>query len=188
LQAARAARRMLWGPGMRRIMLLALTALTITGGSALADRHHGGRGGHANNGRAGWSQRQTTRVHVNNVRVNNGRTNNARASRFRNYDRSRYRVVRVNRSRPAYRNGRFYFAGGFYRTYSRPVINVRYTNYYVRPRPIVENYAAVPGYIWIAGQWQWTGVEWNWVPGHYDIDTAYQDNYSDGSVYYDYGY
>lgn len=173
---------------MRRTLLLALTALTLTGGSALADRHHGGRGGHANNnGRTGWSQRQTTVRHNNNARFNNSRAN-VRVSRFRDHDRSRYRVVRVNRSRPVFRDGRFYFAGGFYRAYSRPVINVRYTNYYVRPRPIVENYAAVPGYVWITGQWQWTGVEWNWVPGHYEIDTAYQDNYADGSVYYDYGY
>lgn len=161
---------------MRRTLLLALAALTLIGGSALADRHHGGRG--RGPARSGWSQRQT----------NHMRTNNVRVTRYRNYDRSRYRVMRVNRSRPTFRNGRFYFAGGFYRTYSRPVINVRYTNYYVRPRPIAESYAAVPGYIWIAGQWQWNGVEWSWVPGHYDIDTAYQDNYSDGSVYYDYGY
>lgn len=174
---------------MRRIILMALTALTLTGGVALADRD-GRRGGHVRDHR--WSSqrhdnggRHRFNRH-NTVRVN--RYNNARVTRYRDYDRSRYRVMRVNRSRPVFRDNRWYFSGGFYRTYTRPVINVRYTNYYSRPRPIVETYQTVPGYIWIAGQWQWNGYEWTWIAGRYEIDTSYQDNYYDGSVYYDYGY
>jgi len=164
---------------MRRIMLMALTALTLTGGVALADRHDGRRGGGARDHR--WSSQ----------RNDNGwrhRNNTVRVNRYRDHDRSRYRVVRVNRSRPVFRDNRWHFSGGFYRTYTRPVINVRYTNYYSRPRPIVETYDPVPGYIWMAGQWQWNGYEWNWIAGHYEVDTRYQDNYYDGSVYYDYGY
>lgn len=167
---------------MRRTLLLALTALTLTGGVAAADRFHGGGRGPAVRDHRGAP-----------ARVNGGFSGNVRVSRgtparYRDYNRGNYRVVRVNRSRPVFRNNGFYFAGGLYRPYRRPVFNVRYTNYYARPQPVVESYDAVPGYLWIAGQWQWNGYEWNWISGHYEIDNAYQDNYTDGSVYYDYGY
>lgn len=169
---------------MRRTILLALTALTLTGGIATADRR--GVRDHRD-GRA--SQRHDTRYNNRNTHRNNGwRQNTVRVTRYRDYDRSRYRVVRVNRARPVYRNNGFYFAGGLFRPYVAPVINVRYTNYYSRPAPIIENYQPVPGYIWVAGSWQWNGYQWNWVGGHYEVDTSYQDNYYDGSVYYDYGY
>ncbi|MDX2092599.1 MAG: hypothetical protein SFX73_32340 [Kofleriaceae bacterium] len=170
---------------MRRIILLALTALTLTGGVAAADRD-GRRGGVRDHRDNRWSsQRHDGWRHNNGWRRDN---TSVRVSRYRDYDRSRYRVVRVNRARPVYRNNGFYFAGGLYRPYVRPVFNVRYTNYYARPQPIVENYETVPGYIWIAGSWQWNGYQWNWVAGRYEVDTSYQDNYYDGSVYYDYGY
>ena len=88
---------------MRRIILMALTALTLTGGVAMADRdgRHGGwvrehRGDSFRNDRRdnGWR-------HNNGWRNNNGwrqRNDNVRYSRYRDYDRSRYNVVRVNRS------------------------------------------------------------------------------------------
>jgi hypothetical protein len=167
---------------MRRIILLALTALTLTGGVAAADRD-GRRGNVRDHRDSRWSSQR----HDHN-RGGWRNNNTVRVSRYRDYDRSRYRVVRVNRARPVYRNNGFYFTGGLYRPYVRPVINVRYTNYYARPQPLVENYQAVPGYIWIAGSWQWDGYQWNWVAGRYEVDTSYQDNYYDGSVYYDYGY
>jgi hypothetical protein len=31
----------------------------------------------------------------------------------------------------------------------------------------------MPGYVWIAGDWNWNGFEWNWTPGHYEIDASY---------------
>jgi hypothetical protein len=66
----------------------------------------------------------------------------------------------------------------------RPIIRYRYYNYYQRPAIIVENYPAQPGYYWVAGQWQWSGYEWIWQPGHYEPDASYvQPGYN-----YDYNY
>jgi hypothetical protein len=67
--------------------------------------------------------------------------------------------------------------------YRRPVIQYRYTNYRVRPQILVENYDTVPGYIWVAGQWQWNGYEWNWVSGHYAVDPNFQVNVGVGYGY-----
>ena len=63
---------------------------------------------------------------------------------------------------------------------SRPYIGHRYFNYYQRPSLIVENYNAMDGYYWVPGQWQWSGYEWIWQPGHYQPDPNYVDPY-----YYD---
>jgi len=90
----------------------------------------------------------------------------------------------VTRNRVYVNNGRYVFNGGVTRTYTRPVIRHRYYNVRVRPRVIVENYDPVPGYIWIAGQWQWNGREWMWSSGHSAPDPRYRVWYDDGS--YDY--
>lgn len=65
----------------------------------------------------------------------------------------------------------------------RPAIRYRYFNYYQRPAVMVENYPARDGYYWVAGQWQWSGYEWTWQPGHYEPDPNYQYNNN-----YDYNY
>ena len=80
----------------------------------------------------------------------------------------------------------------------RPVIRYRYTNYYAPPAVLVENYAAMPGYFWVAGQWSWNGYEWIWTPGHYEPDpnaagyysNSYDGTYYQSNPYYDpnYGY
>ena len=170
---------------MRRIIPLTLLALMLSGGVALADRDGRGRG----------------RDHQGGVRVaptRHDRTPDRGDRRDRRYDRRadrrndrradrRDRVVRVQRARPAFRNNRFYFAGGVSRPYVRPVVNVRYRDYNRRPAIVVENYDAMPGYVWIQGGWQWTGYEWSWQPGRYDVDVSYQEPYDDGA-YYDDGY
>jgi hypothetical protein len=89
-------------------------------------------------------------------------------------------------SRPVYRGGG-YARGGYVapRSYGRsygygyggyarrpiymraPVIREHYYSYYRRPSLIVENYAAMDGYVWVRGQWMWNGYEWIWSPGHY---------------------
>lgn len=122
-----------------------------------------------------------------------------RDSRYRDYERPRvrdysryrnYNRVRVDR-RPVYvNNGRFVFHGGYYKPYRRPVINYRYYDYRVRPQIVVENYDPVPGYIWVQGQWHWSGYEWIWQSGHYAPDPNwsqpyYNDSYYDNSSYYD---
>jgi len=154
--------------GMKKILTLTAIALGLSGGVALADRDHG-RGG-----RSEVRDHRGDRVVVRDrgrvdtrVRVDNRRT----------YNNNRVRVVR---ERPAFRNNRFYFSGGTYRQYHRPVINVRYRDYYRRPALVVENYDPMPGYIWMAGQWSWNGYEWIWMNGHYEVDQSYQEDYSPG--------
>lgn len=150
---------------MKRILTLTAIALGLSGGVALADRH---------NGRGGRSEVRDHRGDRVVVR-NHGNDNRWRGNDNRRYDnRNRVRVVR---ERPSFRNNRFYFSGGTYRTYHRPVINVRYRDYYRRPALIVENYDPMPGYIWMAGAWSWNGYEWIWAPGHYEVDQNYQDDY-----------
>ena len=147
---------------------LALAALTLSGGVALADHRRGGdRRGDRHENRWQRNDRGHDRVVVN-----------------RGGDRSRWSGgVRVTRTRPTYRNNTFYFNGGHSYAYHRPVIRYRYRNYYQRPAIIVENYDPVPGYVWVTGNWNWNGYEWNWIDGHYEVDVNY-DGYGD----YDDGY
>jgi len=163
---------------MKRIIPLALIALTLSGGVALADR---GRGRDTSD-RSGGTVVTPTRGHDRgrDNRWDNSRRNDNRRYNNRRYDNHRHdRVVRVQRSRPTFRNNRFYFAGGNYQTYQRPVIQYRYQNYYQRPALIVENTQPVSGYIWTQGNWQWDGYEWQWIAGHYDVDQNYQEPYYD---------
>jgi hypothetical protein len=88
------------------------------------------------------------------------------------------RAIHVNNS------GHFVFHNGIRRAYTRPVIRARYYNVRVRPQIIVENYQAVPGYIWVRGHWTWNGREWRWFGGHFAPDPQYSTYYDDGS--YDY--
>jgi hypothetical protein len=158
---------------MRRIITLSALALALSSGVALADRHNGG-------GPVVRDHRDRAPARTDN-RTNTTRWNNNRPvvrdnrQTWRGNERN---VVRVNRERPTFRGDRFYFNGGYSRPYVRPVINVRYRDYYRRPALIVENYDAVPGYIWIQGTWNWTGYEWSWVPGHYEVDQGYDDGYN----------
>lgn len=164
---------------MRRIILMTLTALTLTGGVALADR--GGRWRDTSHRQGGTV---VTPTHRHTAPRYERRYDNRR------YDNHRHRVVRVERARPTFRNNRFYFTGGYYRPYTRPVINVRYRDYYRRPAVIVENIQPVAGYVWNPGHWEWAGAEWQWIPGHYDVDPNYQtydNSYYDNSGYYDNG-
>lgn len=158
---------------MKRIITLTLAALTLTGGVALADRHRGGD--HRNNDR--HEQRQDNRHNRQDNRWE--RRDYGRHDRVQNNRWERNRNVRVTRTRPTFRNNTFYFAGGYHRAYRAPVIRHRYYNYYQRPTLIVENYDAVPGYIWVAGAWSWNGYEWIWANGHYEVDVNY-NGYYDG--------
>lgn len=55
----------------------------------------------------------------------------------------------------------------------RPIVRGRYHDVHRESVPIYESYSVRPGYIWVAGRWQWNGYEWIWQPGHYEIDAAY---------------
>ena len=155
---------------MRRIILLALIAITATAGTAAADRDH----------RRG--DRQTYRDHRG--------SNHRNVRDHRDYRRDNRRDYRRNHNhrqfdrRPIYHsNGRYTFRNGRSFNYRRPVINYRYTNYRVRPTILVENYDTVPGYVWVTGNWAWNGGEWIWTPGHYVIDASYS---GDDAYYYNY--
>ena len=65
--------------------------------------------------------------------------------------------------------GRYVFPGGVVRTYRRPVFHEHYRNHHMRPAVIVESYDPVPGYVWVAGNWNWGGSEWVWQPGYWSV-------------------
>lgn len=144
---------------MRKLLIATALLILGTAGTAAADRYRGGR------------DHNRERVVVR----DRGWNNHQRPVVRDRYVRDRH----VSHRRPVYNNNnRYTFHDGRTFTYRRPVINVRYTDYRYRPTLLVENYDTVPGYIWVAGNWQWTGYEWNWVSGHYQVDANYgYDNY-----------
>ncbi|MBA3398316.1 MAG: hypothetical protein H0T89_37165 [Deltaproteobacteria bacterium] len=147
---------------MRRIIPITLLALTLFGGTAMADR---GR----------W--RQDTSDRSGGVIV--------RDHRHRVHRDDRVRPRKVFHRRPVYAtNGRFVFNSGITRTYTRPVIRVRYQDYRYRPQPIHEHCDPVAGYTWVDGSWTWNGYEWQWTAGYYAPDPQYQDSYY-GDTYQD---
>jgi hypothetical protein len=148
---------------MRRILPLTLMALTLLGGVATADRDRG---------------RDRGRRHDRYDRHDRG---GVVVRDHRDYRRDRRDRRAVARNRVYVSNGRYVFSGGVSRSYVRPVIRHRYYDVRVRPRIIVENYDPVPGYVWVAGQWQWNGYEWSWMSGHYAPDTRYRVWYDDGT-------
>ena len=78
-------------------------------------------------------------------------------------------VVRDHRGPVRVSGGRYVFPSGVVRTYRAPVIRQHYYSYYRRPALIVESYAPVPGYVWMHGDWRWSGAEWLWVPGYWVV-------------------
>jgi hypothetical protein len=148
---------------MKRIILSALVALTAFGGVASADRWRGDRTRHAPGGVTVESRGRWDRGDSNRGRWQH----RPRYTRNHNYvvrPQVRYRYVR----RPIY--------------VQRPVIQYRYYNYDQRPAMINESYSAMSGYVWVAGQWKWTGYEWSWQPGHYEPDPNAAGYYSDSQA------
>jgi hypothetical protein len=81
-------------------------------------------------------------------------------------------VVRDHRGPVHVSGGRYVFPGGVVRTYRAPVIRAHYYNHYRRPAFVVESYEPVPGYVWVRGNWRWSGVEWLWAPGYWVVGSA----------------
>lgn len=159
--------------------LLVATALLILGtaGTAAADRR-GGRDGRDHDRRDRVTVRD--RGNYNNHGNVRDRGYNRPVVRDRGYNRTVVRDRGWNNRRPVYvSNDRYHFHGGRSVVYRRPVIHQRYYDYRVRPTLLIENYETVPGYIWVQGSWQWSGYEWTWVNGHYEVDVNY-DGYPDG--------
>jgi hypothetical protein len=161
---------------MRKVFIAVLLCIVGTAGTASADRYR--------------------RDNRDRVIIRDNRNNNRVVTRDHRYDnrtvvrtQPRYERPRYVR-RPVYvSNNQYTFHDGRTFHYRRPVINYRYTNYRVRPTILVENYNNVPGYVWVAGNWNWNGYEWIWVSGHYEVDNSYvepsyyQSGYQGG--YYD---
>ena len=152
---------------MLKLVPLTALALGLSSGVALAD-HRGGdhRGGDhravvahpapvvRDHGREWHGGGERGRTFVREGREYRG---GGRVVVHQPYYRHDYRVVR----RPIF--------------VSRPIIRAHYYNYYRQPSLLVENYGAMPGYYWVAGQWSWNGYEWLWQPGHYEPDPNYVD-------------
>lgn len=140
---------------MRRFIIVTLVALTGLTSVAAADRPH------VRDHRGGVHVQPSRHRHNDRVRhVRHDRHHQRHVSRPRVVIQRNYRYVR----KPIY--------------VKRPVIQVRYTNYYQRPAVIVENYPPIVGYYWVPGRWDWNGYEWIWTPGHYEPDPAYSGYYS----------
>lgn len=162
---------------MRRIIITTLIALTGFAGVASADRPHV------------RDQRGGVYVEPSRQRHDRPRYERPRYERPR-YERPRY--TRYERPRHVYRNNTRVVVRPSYRYVRRPIyvqrptITYRYYDYYQRPALIAENYAAMPGYYWVAGQWSWNGYEWIWTPGHYEPDPNYSGYYSNSydATYY----
>ena len=150
---------------MKNILSTALLALTMMGGVAAADRGHGDHGDRGRN-----HSGATVRGGVT-VNVRGGYRAPARQQR----------QVRVQRQRVYNTGGRFTFGGGVERRYVRPTFQTHYYSYRARPTVYVEQMAPVEGYIWVNGDWSWSGREWIWQAGHYEPDASYQyDTYNNG--------
>lgn len=150
---------------MRRLISLSLLALTLTSGVALADRDRRDRHDHRDRDRGRGRDRDRWE-----------RRDRGPVVRDHHHHRERRRIDR----RPIYfSGGRYTFHGGVSRVYHRPVVRQRYYDYRVRPTVIVENMEPVPGYVWVAGRWNWNGREWIWMNGHYAPDTRYSVWYDD---------
>jgi hypothetical protein len=119
-------------------------------GTAYADHHHGG-------GPVIRDHRAPTRTVVVH---DHGRHEGGVVVHERRGHRDHVRVV----------NGRYAFPGGVVRVYHRPHFREHYYNVHVRPAVVVEHYDPVPGYVWVAGSWQWSGREWIWNDGYWAPD------------------
>ena len=120
---------------MKRIVILSALTLSLLGGVASADRH---RGGH-------WNRHAIVATAAACGGAAASRVTRRRSRAYRTAPRRRRIATRVVR-RPIF--------------VQRPVVNVRYYNYHRRPAVLVENYAAMDGYFWVAGSWSWNGYEW----------------------------
>ena len=135
---------------MRRTLLVA-AMFGLFAGTAYADHHHGGRGPVVRDHRG-----PSGPVVVHDHRAPQGGV-------VVHERRGHHEHVRVV-------NGRYAFPGGVVRVYHRPHFREHYYNVHVRPAVIVEHYDPVPGYVWVAGNWSWSGREWIWNDGYWAPD------------------
>ena len=173
---------------MRRIIFTTVV-LMLVGGVAAADGHRGRSGGnHGGGNHGGGSVVRDHRSGGHGGGHNSGYRTPVRTQHdgYRQGGHQQgghqqgghgYRQSHGDR-RPVYsHNGRYTFHDGSVRSHSRPVTHDRHYDYRHRPQVIVQNYDPVPGYIWVQGQWSWSGYEWLWVDGYWTPDRSYYSNY-----------
>jgi hypothetical protein len=170
---------------MMKLLPLTALALGLSSGVALADRHGGDHRSFSDHRAAVVEQHRAPSVVRDHREFRGGAV--VRGGEFHRGTIVRDGGWRGNRvfvhNRPYYHNvvRRPIFV-------SRPIIREHFYNYYRRPALIVENFAPMPGYFWVAGHWYWSGYEWLWEPGHFQPDPNYVDpgyGYDSG---YDYNY
>ena len=173
---------------MRRILSLSALALVLTAGVAMADRggggrdHRGGGSSYGSRGNAGvGSHRGGSSDYNRGGGYNRGGSYNRGGgyNRGSSYSTGGHRdgygggYVRSPARRSVYlNNGRYDFGGGVSFGWRAPV-TTRHYDYRSRPMAIAESPQPVAGYIWVPGQWRWSGYEWTWSAGYYQPDPAY---------------
>ena len=149
-------------------------ALLLSGGLASADRFHGGGArverGHGRvdeGGRGGWrgGERGEWRGGGERGEWRGGGEWRGREGgvSVRGYAGPRYEGRYEG---PRYEGRRYEGRSWIYAR--QPIIREHYYDRWHRPEVIVEDYGPMDGYVWVAGSWQWNGVEWLWYPGHYE--------------------
>ena len=136
----------------------------------MADRTHGS--GHA----SGGARQGGVVVHNNGGHSNGGFRGDSgwHGNTVVGYERGGYERGGRGYERP------YYHTHGVARGniwFNRPEIREHYYHYGYRPSLIAENYGARDGYVFVRGDWQWSGAEWMWQPGHYEPDQAYVEVY-----------
>lgn len=169
---------------MRRILSLSALALVLSGGVAFADRgggsrdHRGGGGASSHSSRGGGSYNSGG---YNSGGYRGGSHNGGFSTRdnhnrgFNNGSTGHVRPVQTYRRNVYLNSGRFDFGGGISHRWSAPIVSSRYYDYRSRPSALAENPQPVAGYLWVPGQWRWSGYEWTWSAGYYQPDPAYQN-------------
>jgi hypothetical protein len=152
---------------MLKLVPLTALALGLSSGVALAD-HRGGES-HGNRRAVVEHRAPVVRDHGREWHGGNGWRGQTVVREGRGYHGGGHAVVR----QPYYRHDYRVVRRPIF--VSRPIIREHYYNYYRHPSLVVENYGAMPGYYWVAGQWSWNGYEWLWQPGHYEPDPNYVD-------------
>lgn len=69
------------------------------------------------------------------------------------------------------------------RVVQRPVVVVQTQPTYVEPTYVAPPPPPPQPQIWIEGRWNWTGYNWQWIDGHYEVQVQQQPVYDEPCDY-----